>query len=90
MGSMVLTSRSLNELNVLGVKYEFAGSFASRCIHEDEGVNEVIASEVRKRKCHGLTEIQRESVATYKDEGGFLVSNGISYIVRGRLIRRIY
>jgi len=64
-------------------------SFVSRHIHEEEGVDGVVANEVRRRGYLGLIGIQRERVATYREEDGRLVDNGISYLVRGTLVGRI-
>ncbi len=64
-------------------------SFASRHIHESEGIDEIIANEVRRRGYLGLIGIQRERVATYHEKDGRLVNNGNSYLVRGTLVGRV-
>ena len=89
MEDVVLSDGGLEELNLRGGKYECVGGFVSNYIHEKERVGDVIAAGVKGRDCQGLVDTQREPIPTYREEDGRLIASGTSYLVRGRLVRRV-
>ena len=89
MEDIVLSEGSIDGLNEGGRRYECVGGFVSNYIHERERVEDVIVAEVERRGCQGLMEIQREPIPTYREENGRLILNGESYLVTGRLVRRV-
>ncbi len=88
MDDIVLSCDKLEHFEEEGSNYNFVRSFISDHIHESVEFEKILREQVKRNGAQGLFGITREHVPTYSTRDGCLVSNGISYVVRGDLVSR--